>query len=268
VEYVLELARYLVSIQEVGVIMVGAAILAAAVACIRLWRTNTALVLTVLCVTALTLSWPFAQARLFLPLLPFIGLLVASSVDSGVRRASPARAWGVHAVLVLAAVAATWRQIELRAAAERAYQTGALPPVENRSPTITLSFRSRFIFQVASWIAQHTTPQDRIMVQAPAGVFLYTGRRAVSAVPTESPLAPSVFAIPGHYLAERILTDSVTVVVWTPATVDLGRDIETVRTRCPQVLARIPATPEPPVYYRVNREVDCLRSWLRDRGVP
>jgi hypothetical protein len=106
------------------------------------------------------------------------------------------------------------------------------------------------------------------MVQAPAGVFLYTGRRAVSAVPTESPLAPSVFAIPGHYLAERILTDSVTVVVWTPATVDLGRDIETVRTRCPQVLARIPATPEPPVYYRVNREADCLRSWLRDRGVP
>jgi hypothetical protein len=268
VEYVLELARYLVSNQAVGIIMVCAGIFAAAVACIRLWRTHTALVLTVLCVTALTLSWPFAQSRLFLPLLPFIGLLVASSVDSGVRRASRATAWGIRAVLALAAIAATWRQIELRTAAERAYQTGALPPVEDRSPTITLSFRSRFIFQVATWIAQHTAPQDRIMVQAPAGVFLYTGRRTVSAIPTESPLAPSVFAIPGHYLTERILTDSVTVVVWTPATVALGRDIETVRTRCPQALVRIPATPEPPVYYRVNRDVDCLRSWPHDPVEP
>jgi hypothetical protein len=268
VEYVTELSRYLVSMQALGVVMVGAAIVAAAVACVRLWRPHAALVLTVLFVTALTLSWPFAQARLFLPLLPFVGLLVASSVDYGVGRASRAMAGGIHAVLVLAAIAATWRQIELRASAERAYQTGALPPVEHRSPTITLSFRSRFIFQVATWIAQHTTPQDRIMVQAPAGVFLYTGRRAVSAVPTESPLAPSVFAIPGRYLTERILTDSVTVVVWTPATVGLGRDIEAVRTGCPQVLARIPATPEPPVYYRVNREVDCLRPWLLDRGQP
>jgi hypothetical protein len=268
VEYVIELSRYLVSMQAVGVVMVGAAIVAAAVACVRLRRTHTALVLTVLCVTALTLSWPFAQARLFLPLLPFVGLLVASSVDSGVRRASRTMAVGIHALLVLAAIATTWRQVELRAAAERAYQTGALPPLQHRSPTITLSFRSRFIFQVATWIAQHTAPQDRIMVQAPAGVFLYTGRRAVPAVPTESPLAPSVFAIPGRYLIERILTDSVTIVVWTPATVDLGRDIETVRTRCPRVLARISATPEPPVYYRVNREVDCLRSWPLDRGAP
>ena len=268
VEYVVELARHLVAIQAVGVILVGAAIVAAAVACIRLWRTHTALVLTVLCVTALTLSWPFAQARLFLPLLPFIGLLVASSVDAVVRRASRDAAWGLYAVLALVAIATTWRQIDLRTAAERAYQTGALPPVENRSPTITLSFRSRFIFQVATWIAQHTTPQDRVMVQAPAGVFLYTGRRTVSAVPTESPLVPSVFTIPGHYLTERILTDSVTVVVWTPATVALGRDIETVRSRCPQVLARIPTTPEPPVYYRVNRDVNCLRSQLLGRGEP
>lgn len=267
VAYVLALARYLVSIQTVGIVLVGAAILAAAVACIRLRRTHPALVLTALCVTALTLSWPFAQARLFLPLLPFLGLLVASSVDFGVRRASRAVAIGIHTILVLAAIAATGRQVELRAAAERAYQTGSLPAVKNRSPIITLSFRSRFIFQVATWISRNTTPQDRIMVQAPAGVFLYTGRRAVSALPTESPLAPSVFAIPGRYLAERILTDSVTVVVWTPATVGLGRDIETVRTRCPRSLARIPTAPEPPVYYRVDREVDCLRPLL-DRREP
>ncbi len=270
VAYVVEMARHLVAMQAIGVIVVGAAILAAAVACIRLWRTppHTALVLTVLCVSALTLSWPFAQTRLFLPLLPFIGLLVASTVDSGVRRATRGTAWALHGAMALVAIATLWRQIDLRAAAERAYQTGALPPVENRSPTITLSFRSRFIFQVAGWVAQHTAPQDRIMVQAPAGVFLYAGRRTVSAVPTESPLAPSVFTIPGHYLTERILADSVTVIVWTPATVALGRDIETVRTRCPQVLARIPTTPEPPVYYRVNRDVNCLRSHLLGRGEP
>jgi hypothetical protein len=93
-------------------------------------------------------------------------------------------------------------------------------------------------------------------------VFLYTGRRTVSAIPSESGLAPSVFTVPGRYLAQRILADSLTVAVWTPATAGLGRDIEAVRARCPHVLT--PATPsqEPPIYYRVVRDDECLRSFV------
>ena len=258
--YLREISSSMFSIRAVGVVVLGAAILAAASACVRLRSIHAPLVLTALCATALTLLWPFGQGRLVLPLLPFLGLLTASTVDVGVRNAAPGMTWGLPAMLAVVAIAVTLRQFELRGAAARAFQSGVLPPQEDRSPTLTLAFRSRFIYQVAEWVRQHTSANDRIMIQAPAGVFLYSGRRTVSAIPSESGLGPSVFAVPGRYLSQRILADSVTVAVWTPATVGLGRDIEAVRARCPHVLT--PASPslQPPVYYRVVRDVDCLRD--------
>jgi hypothetical protein len=260
--YLRELSSTMFSMRAVGFAVLGAAILAAGVACVRLRTLQAPLVLTVLCATALTLLWPFGQGRLVLPLLPFLGLLTASTVDVGVRSGAPGTAWGIPAILLVIATAVTLRQVELRGAAVRAFGSGVMPPQEDRSPTLTLAFRSRFIAQVADWVRQHTSAGDRIMVQAPAAVFLYTGRRTVSAIPSESGLAPSVFTVPGRYLAQRILADSLTVAVWTPATAGLGRDIEAVRARCPHVLT--PATPsqEPPIYYRVVRDDECLRSFV------
>jgi hypothetical protein len=99
------------------------------------------------------------------------------------------------------------------------------------------------------------------MVDAPAAVYLYTGRRTVAAQPTESRLASSVFGVPGRYLAERILADSVTVVVSAPA---LEQDVLTIARSCPRVLARDPSALA--VYFRVTRDETCLRDRILARG--
>lgn len=264
VEYVPKLASYLFSSQAIGVGIVCLAASGVALACVRLWRAHTALAATTLGASALTLLWPFAQGRLLLPLLPFLGLLAAAAIDLGIKRL-PARVavLGVPAVLGLAMLAVTLRQVELREAAGRAYVTGALR-LEDQSPVMTLAYRSRFIYQVAGWVHEHTTRADRIMVDAPAAVYLYTGRRTVAGQPTESRLAASVFDVPGRYLAERILADSVTVVVWAPPAPALERDLEAVAARCPQVLAREPTALA--VYFRVTPDETCLRERVLQVG--
>src|SRR5438128_2070041 len=258
VEYVRKLADYLFPIESVGIVVVLAAAAAAAAACVRMWRSHTALVLTTLAAAALTLVWPFAQGRLLLPLLPFLGLMVASSVEAGVRR-TPARVrWALPAALALAAVVVTLRQSELRDIAARSYASGVLPPPRDLSPTLTLAVRSRFIYQTAGWVRAHTASRDRIMVDAPAAVYLYTNRRTVPASPTESRLGTSAFAVPGGYLAGRILADSVSVVVWAPPAPELERDILTIQARCPDVLQRDSTTST--VAFRVRRDEGCLRE--------
>jgi hypothetical protein len=264
-EYVPKLASYLFSSQAIGVCIVGIAILALAVACVRLRRAHTALVLTALAASALTLLWPFAQGRLLLPLLPFLGLLAAGAAGLGMRRLPARFAWVAPAVLGLVALAVTLRQAQLREAAARAYWTGVVR-LEDQSPLMTLAFRSRFIHQVTGWVGKHTTPQGRIMVDAPASVYLYTGRRTVAAQPTESRLAASVFRVPGLYLTERILADSLTVVVWQPQAVGLQNDLLTVDARCPGVLARESAAAA--VYFRVTRDEACLRERVLGAGEP
>ncbi|MGH7528761.1 MAG: hypothetical protein ACREMN_00100, partial [Gemmatimonadales bacterium] len=163
------------------------------------------------------------------------------------------------AVLGLVALGVTLRQVELREAAGRAYVTGAVR-LEDQSPAMALAFRSRFIAHVSGWVQQHTTPADRIMVDAPAAVYLYTGRRAVPGQPTESRLAESVFADPGRYLAERILRDSVTVVIWAPPAAALERDLATIAAGCPRVLAR--EASQLALFFRVTRDETCLRRIL------
>ncbi len=266
VEYVPKLASYLFSIQLIGVGVVGIAMLAVALACVRLWRGHTALVVTTLAASALTLLWPFAQGRLLLPLLPFLGLLAAAAADLGIRRLPGRVPWVAPAALGLMALAVTLRQVELREVAARAYETGVLPPPEDLSPTLTLAVRSRFIYQVAQWVHAHTAPEDRVMVDAPAAVYLYTGRRTVAGQPTESRIAASVFGVPGRYLAERILADSVTVIVGAPPGSALGRDIEAIAARCPQVLKRESSSLVQ--YVRVTRDETCLRQRVLVEGAP
>lgn len=260
-EYVPKLASYLFSNLPLGVTVVVIGALAAGFSCVRLWRTQSALVFTTIAAAALTLLWPFAQGRLLFPLLPFLGFLVAAAIVHGSQRLTPrARALGVPAVLSVLLLLVASRQMELREAAARAYVTGAARD-EDKSPAMTLAVRSRFIALVSGWIQSHTASTDRIMVDAPAAVYLYTGRQAVGGHPTESRFATSVFQTPGRYLAERILVDSLTVVVWAPGGAEgagLDRDIATIAERCPRVLAREPSPVA--VVFRVTRDERCLRE--------
>jgi hypothetical protein len=257
-EYVRELADNLFSYRAVGIVVVIVAAAAAGVGCFRLRRSHTVLVLTTLSISALVLMWPFGQGRLVLPVLPFLGLLTASTVEAARRRTRGRVRWVLPAALALTAVVVTLRQFELRDVAGRSYQTGVFPRPQDRSATVFLAFRSRFIYQVSHWVRAHTTPEDRIMVDAPASVYLYTGRQTVRASPPESHLGASLFEVPGRYLAGHILADSVTVVVWGPPAPELRRDIVTIRARCPDVLEQ--ELDAGFACFRVRRNEACLRE--------
>jgi len=110
---------------------------------------------------------------------------------------------------------------------------------------------------LSEWVRTHTTLQDRLLVDFPAGTYLYSGRLTAPASPAESGYAPSVFRYPGQYLAARILQDSITIVaigIQGP----LLRDIETISQACPAVLRRQIPSAE---VYRVIRDDACLRSF-------
>jgi hypothetical protein len=256
--YAAMLASFLWPSKTVGTIIVVAAAFLAAVGCVRLRRTHTPLVLTVVFSTAFVVLWPYGQDRLLLPLLPFFGLLVASTVERGARSVKPSLSRLVYLPLGAMGLIASLRQVQLRESAVLAFLGKPTPWVYSFSPTLSLARRSRFIHEVADWVTGHTRSDDRIMVDAAAGVYLYSGRQTVGADPTESHLGPSVFAVPGRYLARRILSDSLTVVVSTPEAAPLSRDIAIVMARCPGVLNRHPASPRFPVYYRVHRDDPCL----------
>ncbi|OLC08727.1 MAG: hypothetical protein AUH42_00730 [Gemmatimonadetes bacterium 13_1_40CM_70_11] len=258
VEYVRKLAGYLFSSQVVGIGVVVVAAVAAAVACLRLRWSHTTLVLSAVFAIVLTLVWPYAQGRLILPLLPFLGLLAASTLQAGDHWAPARLKWALPAALGVTALVVTMRQVELRQAAERSFQSGVLPPPQDLTPTLTLAVRSRFIYRVVQWVRAHTAPEDRIMVDAPAGVYLYTGRRTVAALPTESRLGSSAFDVPGRYLAERILVDSVTFVLWPPPQSGLERDVMTIQARCPRVLQ--PEASDCAACFHIQRDEACLRQ--------
>ena len=227
----------------------------------RAWRAHTALVATVAAVLATVLLWPYAQGRLLLPILPFAGLLAASTLQLGVTRGSVMSRRLAYALLGVVALTAAVRQVALRRAAEAALASGAPPPPENRSPLYVLAGNSRYIFGVVSWVRANATSQDRIMVDAPAAVYLYTGRKTAAAAPAEPAFAASVFQVPGRYLATRILEDSLTIIVLGIAGSGLDQDIRAVASRCPQVLQRqSDAAGALPAFYRVVRDDNCLRE--------
>ncbi|MGE5801065.1 MAG: hypothetical protein ACM358_02300 [Gemmatimonadota bacterium] len=242
----------------VGYALVLAAVGTGAIGALRSWRRAPAIALTVGASLAVVLAWPFAQDRLMLPVIPFIGLLGAVVIEDGAKRL-PER-WRIAAPLglALAVLIVGLRQVELRSIAAAAFVEGWQPPPRDASIFLTLARNSRHIATVSEWARTNTTPQDRMLVDFPAGTRLYSGRVTAPASPAEAGYGPSVFQHPGRYLAARILEDSVTVIA-------LGirgpvlRDIETISRACPTVLQRALSFAE---VYRVVRDDTCLRRSL------
>src|SRR5207247_2748510 len=105
----------------------------------RARRSHSALAVTVAAVLATVLLWPYAQGRLLLPILPFAGLLAASTLQLAVGRGSVALRRFTYALLGVVALTVAVRQVELRRAAEAAPASGAGPPPEHRSPLYALA---------------------------------------------------------------------------------------------------------------------------------
>src|SRR2546425_12737517 len=82
--YLRYLSGYLAQSHFVGPTLAVALAVAALAGGVRAWRAHAALVATVAAVLATVLLWPYAQARLLLPILPFAGLLAASTLQPAV----------------------------------------------------------------------------------------------------------------------------------------------------------------------------------------
>jgi hypothetical protein len=139
--------------------------------------------------------------------------------------------------------------------------------VENREPALLspaygLLVNSRFIATASHWILANTPPDARIMIDHQSGIFLYTGRRTMPASPSESRFTPSVFRVPGQYLAQHILRDSLSFVIVGLQKPGIMRDLETVQTRCPRVLTWGGVSPsDSRLIFRVTPDPGCL-GWL------
>ena len=211
--------------------------------------------LSLLAQVGLLALWPFAQDRFYVPLLPLLGLLAASSFGWGNGDRSR-RVWGVILILVVAVVGV--RQARIRA--------GTFVPGDQ-----TVSYHaSRYLvdsalwlFAAGAWIQQNTTPDDRILAPLAPSLFLYPGRKTVNARPAEPNVGSTLFDPPGSFLAQRVVDDKVTVVILPESDFGISLDVLAVQRRCPGILELLESVDAPVkmAAYRIQPD-DCLRGFL------
>jgi Dolichyl-phosphate-mannose-protein mannosyltransferase len=186
---------------------------------------------------AIVIVWPFAQDRLLLSVLPFTGLALAVWLSPFVRDRSARVGRVLGYATAIAMTLVLFRQADIRRESLTAFSAAVPAGPGLFSPVYVLLVNSRFIAHASSWIRKNTSPEDRVMIDNHSGIYLYTGRTTMPASPSESRLQASVFDRPGHYLAARILRDSLTYVIVAVPNPGILRDIDTVKQRCPGVLS-------------------------------
>lgn len=254
--YLLELSGTLAGSLLVGHLLVLGWGVAVALGGIWSWRRGPVIALTTAASLAVVMIWPFPQDRLLLPVIPFAGLLVAFAIEEGTKRLAARSRVVVPLGLAIVALVVGLRQAELRRVAAASYVQNHSPAQRDASIFFVLASNSRYIAGLSEWIRAHTTPQDRLLVDSPSGIYLYSGRQTAPASPAEPDFAPSVFRYPGRYLTARILQDSITVVAIGGGE-GMLRDIETISRACPGVLRReVVSAP----IYRVIRDEICLHN--------
>src|SRR3989449_92428 len=154
--YLRYLSGYLAQSHVVGPTLAAALAVAALAGGVRAWRAHTALVVTVSWGVATLLLWRVWGGRLLLPILPFAGLLAASTLQLAVRGGSVTLRRFMYALLGVVALTVAVRQVELRRAAEAALASGAAPRAEDPSPLYGLAGNSPCSFGVVQWVRANT----------------------------------------------------------------------------------------------------------------
>ena len=234
------------------------AAVAAAFGCWLLRRRRPELVLTIVATVGVVLLWPFTQDRFIVATLPFAGLAAAFGVGWVLDRVPR---WAMATSLTVAALAAVylWQSTPLK------MLVALRDPVARDTLVIAPLFQQRSA-EVVDWVLANTSPDDRILADAAGGIYLKTGRRTSIALPEEPFTDRRAFAQPGRYVAERLLVDSVSVVVlWRSWALLVARQLDFVEVRCPgtfKPLQPIMSTSEPLFvnYFRVQRNEACLRG--------
>lgn len=229
-----QIPGYLSGIRGLGAVLLAALLLFGVAGSVLLGRAQAPLSLMVVANAVAVFLWPWPQDRLVLAMFPFAGLLVAAGLKAILQKARQPVRVGAHALLGLLAGAIALRQVALRPFAYNLMDPR--PTLGVLYPGYFLAANSRFVLYASTWLQRYATPGDRVLSDAPAGIYLYSGRHVVSASPARSDLQPSVFSRPGSYLASRILADSVTIVIATDARHPVMRDLATLDGRCPGVI--------------------------------
>jgi hypothetical protein len=244
----------------VGAVLAAVFLLLGLVGGLILLRKHPALTFSVAANTALVLSWPFAQDRFLVPILPFAGLLMASAMVWLARR------WAaLSSRPAIAALAVVVAIIGLRQLSIRRYAYGSEDPVAATGityPSYFLTQNTGYLALLSGWALQNTSRDDRILVELPAGLYLHSGRRGVASLPAESLVAPSVFEVPGKFIAERIAEDSITVIAVGSLATPVAAEVAMVQGRCPEALQFVGSASERgmPAFYRVVHDDACLQA--------
>ncbi len=260
--YLRTFGAYVSAMDALGVacaaVLFGGMIVAACVAL----RREPLLALSSLGGVSIVALWPFAQDRLLLPVLPFLGLAAAAAVVPTLRRAPAVVGRAVAYVSLAACALVLMRQPEVRREGIRAAAEGRGPAFY--TPVYALLTNSRFASQASRWVRENTPAADHVMIDYPSAANLYSGHLTVPATQAESRLLESVFVVPGRYVAASILRDSVRWVI--PGIVGgdregpgILRDLDTIMDRCPGVLTSgVKSERDYRYIFRVSGDLACL----------
>lgn len=253
---------YVSELKTAGIVLLAIGTALAVSGGVLLVRRHPAIVMSVAATVAMIMFWPWPQDRLVLAFLPFVGLLVGAVAQAGLERCRARLRLAGYATLGLLALSIGGRQLFIRSLA-----------YGNDNPRDILGFsysgyfllaNSKFLLTASRWVRERAAPTERLLVDAPAAMYLYTGRRGVAATPAESRIAPSVFDTPGRYLASRIRDDSVTVVVLGSVVRQLTMDVAAFYQRCPGLLKYVGAAQwwSVALFYRVQPNDQCMTAQL------
>jgi hypothetical protein len=254
----------LVETRVAGITLVTALALLTALGAVVAFRRQSPLVLTVAATIGLIALWPWPQDRFVYGFLPVAALLAGTGLQYALDRCSRPVVLGAKCALALIALLALTWQIEIRRAAYRPGSPRLTMGVT--APGHTFLANTRYLIAVSQWVRANTGPDDRLMVDSPAAVYLYTGRKAVNASPGERGVGRSAFEVPSRYVAQQVINEGVTVVI--PGSPQLTAGLRSIEERCPGMFA-VAATKEarPSVRaYRVVGDRGCLRAMTGDDG--
>jgi hypothetical protein len=156
------------------------------------------------------------------------------------------------------------RQISIRR-----YAYSGENPVAKTGVTYTsiiLAANTRYLGLLTRWTLENTSPAEVMLVDHPAGLFLYTGRKGVASDPAENQARPTAFQTPGEFLTQRIVEDSVTVIGLSGLRAPIAGEIIMLRQRCPDALEFVGTGGRTgfPAFYRVAADDPCLRALARE----
>ncbi|HVT38928.1 MAG TPA: hypothetical protein VHE78_07780 [Gemmatimonadaceae bacterium] len=195
------------------------------------------------------LVWPYIQDRFLTPIIPIVGLAVAYAAQRALVLLPRAARGTVLAVAALVGLVVL--QSNLR----------------SRHDAVTHGTTSKFALEsaeIAEWIRSNTRPDERILANEGAALFLRTGRRTATPDPEEPALSITPVERPLGFFAKRLLADPADLFVLWDFMPGASRDwMIRLSQQCPGLLVRVPAdstagSSSAIHYFHLHTDLPCL----------